>query len=51
MKEEALYEFLYEEKSSFRSRLELTVERMKSFHSAREQTSLNDWTTKSGEER
>lgn len=49
--EEALYEFLCEEKGFSRSRLELAVERMKRFHSVRDQTSLKDWITKGRTER
>ncbi len=44
--EEALYEFLCEERGFSRRRLDLAVERMRRFHSARRQRSLEDWTEK-----
>ena len=44
--EEALYEFLCDERGFSRRRLDLAIERMRRFHSARRQRSLEDWTEK-----
>ncbi len=49
--EEALYEFLCEERGFSRSRLELAVERMRRHHSAKGQRSLKDWTRRGRAER
>jgi flap endonuclease-1 len=46
--EEALYEFLCEERGFSRRRLDLAVERMRRFHSAKRQKSLEDWTENRG---